>query len=435
MTALSAERPHGVPHTYAIDFGTSNSLLVAALANGSVSAPVPIDPSAADPTILRSILHFPDRPNAPTLFGQEALDAYADAGMQGRLLRSLKRFLPDPGFSTTMIGQRKVRLEELIAAVLRTMRSRANAHFGVEVDRVLLGRPAVYSTNPEHDAIAVQRMKNAATLAGFREIEFFPEPVAAARDFENDLTTRQTVLVADFGGGTSDFTVVRMDRTGFTQSDVLATAGLSVAGDALDGALMRRQLARHFGSEVQYQLPMGSNVLTMPAVLMDMLCTPAKLPLLQSRDVQSFLKEVRSFASSPRDRELVERFLVIAEDAQGFSVFEAVEHTKRALSNAQNAPFDFEYADIELHEDVSREGFERAIDHPIEAIAECIDQTLAMARIAASDVDLVCLTGGTSRVPRVERLLSERFSTERLRRLKGLHSVVSGLGLEAARHV
>ncbi len=423
------------PHTYAIDFGTSNSLLVAAMSDGSVSDPVPVDPSAPDPTILRSILHFPERPNAPTLFGQEALDTYAEAGMQGRLLRSLKRFLPDPGFATTLVGQRKVSLEELIASILRTLRTRANQHFGADVTRVLLGRPAVYDPKPEHDATAVSRMVNAAKMAGFRDVEFFAEPVAAARDFGSDLTTPKLVLVADFGGGTSDFTVVRMDSSGFSPRDVLATGGVSIAGDALDGALMRRELAPHFGSEMQYRLPMGTNILTMPAVLMDALCTPAKLPLLQSRDVQRFLKEVRSYAQSPHDRELVERFLAIAEDARGFSVFEAVERTKRALSGAETATFDFEYADIDIHQEVSRQRFERAIADAVDAIAECIDKTLDAANAPASTVDIVCLTGGTSRVPRVERLLTERFGAQRLRRLKGLHSVVTGLGLEAARRV
>jgi hypothetical chaperone protein len=315
------------------------------------------------------------------------------------------------------------------------LRTRANQHFGVDVTSVLLGRPAVYDINPDYDAIAVERMTNAAKLAGFTDVEFFAEPVAAARDFETDLTTRKVVLVADFGGGTSDFTIVRMDREGFTSSDVLATDGISVAGDALDGALMRKELARHFGSEMQYQLPMGSNILTMPAALMDALCTPAKLPLLQSRDVQRFLKEVRSYAHSPHDRELVERFLAVAEDARGFAVFEAVEQTKRALSGAATASFDFEYADIDIRQEVTRERFERAIENPVDAIAKCIDGTLSAAKLSAADVDLVCLTGGTSRVPRVEQLLSDRFGTERLRRLKGLHSVVTGLGLEAARRV
>lgn len=433
MTGLATAALHAPPHTYAIDFGTSNSLLVAALSDGSVSAPVPVDPRAPDPTVLRSILHFPDSPRASTLFGQEALDAYAEAGMQGRLLRSLKRFLADPGFGSTMVGQRKVRLEELIAAILRTLRARANEYFGVDVPRVLLGRPAVYDVNPEYDAIAVERMTNAAKLAGFDDVEFFAEPIAAARDFQSDLVTRKVVLVADFGGGTSDFTVVRMDNAGFTSRDVLATGGVSIAGDVFDGALMRRELARHFGSEMQYKLPMGTNVLTMPAALMDALCTPAKLPLLQSRDVHRFLKEVRSYAQSPQDRELVERLLAVAEDAQGFAVFEAVERTKRALSNAATATFDFEYVDIDVHQEVSRERFERAIEGAIATIARCIDETLEAANLTATDVDIVCLTGGTSRLPRVEQLLVERFGSGRLRRLKSLHSVVTGLGVEAAR--
>jgi hypothetical chaperone protein len=419
------------PEVYAIDFGTSNSLLVAANPHG-VTTPVPIDGVAHDPTILRSILYFQEsEKRGSMLFGAEALQAYADAGMQGRFLRSLKRFLPDPGFSGTSIGTRRYSLEELIAAMLRAMRERANATFQRDVKRVLLGRPARYSANDEFDALAQQRMRMAATLAGFEEVDFFAEPVAAARDFDLDLQQRRLVLIVDLGGGTSDFSVVWMDNHGFQPNDVLATTGVSVAGDALDGALMRKELSRHFGSEARYKVAFGNNVLTMPAVFVDMLCTPAKLPLLQARDVQQFLKEVRTGALTKADRELVERFLVVAEDALGFSIFEAVEQVKRELSAVPNTEFRYEYSDISINHALSRERFEVAVNAPVTAIAECLDETLRLANVAASEIELVCLTGGTSRVPVIQRQLSERFGAARIRRLKGLHSVVQGLGYEA----
>lgn len=419
------------PDVYAIDFGTSNSLLVAANTQG-VTTPVPIDPTASDPTILRSIVYFPEAAKHGTmLFGAEAMAAYIDSGMQGRFLRSLKRFLPDPAFVGTSIGARRYTLEELIAAMLRKMRERANQVFARDVRRVLLGRPARYATNDEFDALAEQRMRQAALLAGFEDVHFFPEPVAAARDFAGDLEQRRLVFIADLGGGTSDFSVVRMDHTGFQPEDVLATTGLSLAGDALDGALMRKELSVHFGADAKYKVAFGQNALTMPALFVDMLCTPAKLPLLQARDVQQFLKEVRTGAVTPFDRELVERFLIVAEDALGFSIFESVEQVKRELSEASEATFRYEYSDIDITHPLSRERFDAAITPPVTSILDCVDQTLALANVNAADVELVCLTGGTSRVPAIQRHLTERFRAASIRRLKGLHSVVQGLGYEA----
>lgn len=423
------------PEVYAIDFGTSNSLLVAASASG-LTTPVPVDPLAADPTIMRSILYFRETPKPMSMvFGTEALQAYTDAGMQGRFLRSLKRFLPDSGFTGTVIGPRRYALEELIAAMLRAMRRRANELFQCDVKRALLGRPARYAANDEADALAQQRMKRAAELAGFEDIEFFAEPVAAARDFDLDLDQERLVLIADLGGGTSDFSIVRMSQRGFRPSDVLATTGVSLAGDALDGALMRKELSRHFGSEAEYKVAFGQNVLTMPAALVDMLCTPAKLPLLQARDVQQFLREVRTGALTPHDRELVERFLVVAEDALGFSIFEAVEQTKRELSSAPVGTFRFDQAGFDIAHDVPIAAFETAVAPPLSAIFECIEQTLRLANVTADQIELACLTGGTSRVPAVQAYLSQRFGNDRLRRLKGLHSVVQGLGYEAQRRL
>lgn len=431
--SLVPVEPHSgfQPRVYAIDFGTSNSLLVAAN-ECSVTTPVPIDPLAADPTVMRSILYFKEAASGRSmLFGAQALQAYADAGMQGRFLRSLKRFLPDPGFTGTAIGPRRYALEELIAAMLRTMRERANEVFETDVKRVLLGRPARYSSNDEHDALAAERMRQAAVLAGFEDVAFFAEPVAAARDFELELDRRRLVLIVDLGGGTSDFSIVWVDKSGFKPNDVLATTGVSLAGDALDGALMRKELSSHFGSEARYKVAFGQNVLTMPAVFVDMLCTPAKLPLLQARDVQQFLRDVRTGALTEVDRELVERFLIVAEDALGFSIFEAVEQVKRELSTASSAEFRFDYSDIAVTHTLSRERFDAATAAPVTAIFECLEQTLRMANVTADEIELVCLTGGTSRVPVIQEHLTTRFGSERIRRLKGLHSVVQGLGYEA----
>src|SRR5689334_23266363 len=169
------------PTIYAVDFGTSNSLLAAANAD-SVSPPIPLDPDAADPTLLRSLLFFGEGGHCSC--GAAAIRDFVEAGLSGRFIRSIKKYLPDRSFSGTQIGYRTMSIETLIVVFLRIMRERANAHFGATIDRVVLGRPAKFSADPDEDRHAEQRLEKAARIAGFTDVTFCPEPVAAAHDFQ-----------------------------------------------------------------------------------------------------------------------------------------------------------------------------------------------------------------------------------------------------------
>lgn len=416
------------PQAYAIDFGTSNSLASAASVE-EVHPAIPLDAKASDPTILRSILHFSDAGECH--FGAAALTEYIAGDMQGRLLRSLKRFLPSPAFSKTLIGTRRYRLEDLIGAILRTIRERANRHFDCDVRKVVLGRPALFSDVEAEDDLAEQRLLAAAQLAGFEDVTFCPEPVAAAREFQTHLTSSKLILIADFGGGTSDFSVVRMGKNTFSKEDVLATGGVSVAGDALDGALMRGCLSRNFGAEVKYQVPMGRNVLTMPLPVMEMLCSPADLSLLRGRTLQNFLHDVRGWSLSDQDRTAMDRLLCLVEDSLGFQLFESIETTKRELSQNDSSEFRFEYPEIDLVQSVSRSEFERVCRPEIDKIIESLDATLQRAGVQVDQIDLVCLTGGTARVPRVSEALKTRFAAETMLPMRSLHAVSEGLAHHA----
>ena len=416
------------PKAYGIDFGTSNSLVSAASERGVHSA-VPLDPGAQDPTVLRSILHF--APSGECTFGAGAIDRYIQSGMQGRLLRSLKRFLPSPAFTRTFIGSRQYRLEDLIGAVLRAIRERANAFFDCDVRAVVLGRPALFSEVSAEDELAERRLRSAAELAGFESVEFCPEPVAAARDFQNQLDTTKLILVADFGGGTSDFSVVRMGPEPFSKSDVLAIGGVRVAGDALEGAMMRENLSHHFGAAVRYRVPMGKNTLTMPKPVRELLCSPAEMSLLQRRDLHAFLRNVRGWSLAEEDREAMDRLLAVAEDSLGFQLFEAIEETKRALSSRSSALFHFDYPGAEVQQEVGRVEFERACQGEVDMIVAALDDTLLRAGVEPGEIELVCLTGGTARVPRISQALGTRFASERLLPLRSLHAVSEGLGHHA----
>jgi len=417
-----------VPEMYAIDFGTSNSLLAAANRN-EVCAPIPLDEHAQDPSVFRSILFHSD--DANWSFGAAALSEYIAHGMHGRFIRSIKRFLPVASFSDTRIGTRKVLLEELVGMFLREMRRRANVHFGADVRRVMLGRPARFSDDDQTDALAEARLRSAAQFAGFEDIHFCPEPLAAAYDFGSTRPGANTFLVADFGGGTSDYTVARLDPARADALEVLAIGGVGQAGDAFDGALMRHGIAEHFGSRVRYQVPFGSKWLEMPAPLMEKLCSPADICWLARGDVFEFLRGVRAGSSSEDDKRHVDQLLVLIEDSLGFQIFEVIEQQKRALSTHESSEFRFEYPGIDVREQLTRARFESASARVSSSILDRLDQTLTRAGISASDIDRVCSTGGTAKVPVIRHGLEARFGERKLQALSSFHAVIQGLAERA----
>ncbi|MFT3913597.1 MAG: Hsp70 family protein [Anaeromyxobacteraceae bacterium] len=414
------------PTLYAVDFGTSNSLLAAASAERTFP-PVPLDPDASDPTVLRSILCFPDEGGA--FVGAAALAAYVEHGGEARLLRSVKHHLGSKNFRGTVVRGRMVSAEDLVAHLLRTMRERADRHLGVEVRRALLGRPVHFQG--EDDAFAEGRLRRAAEAAGFEEVRFLPEPVAAARAFGAATAREELALVGDFGGGTSDFTVLRLAPGDAAGGEVLAVGGVGIAGDALDASIMRERVSRHFGAEVQYRVPFGKNVLTMPSGVMSHLLSPAHLSMLQRRDVASFLDDVRRWSLGADDQRRMDQLRVLVEDTQGFALFEAIEQAKRAVSEAEKTVVRFEYADIDVREPLTRRAFEQGSQREVDAILACLDATLADAGVAPGDVTVVCCTGGTARVPRIAAELRRRLPAARIEQFKGFHAVVEGLAEEA----
>jgi len=354
--------------------------------------------------------------------------------MSGRFIRSVKKYLPDKSFTGTQIGHRSLTLENLVAVFLRIMRERANAHFGADVKRVVLGRPAKFSTDPSDDRFAQDRLEKAARIAGFEEIWFCPEPVAAAHDFQLTLDRPTNVLVADFGGGTSDYTVVRMHEGGFTPEDVLALGGVSIAGDVLDGCIMRKKVAKHFGAEVTYKVPMGSNVLPMPRPIIEKLCSPADMTVLRHRDILAFLEDVKAWSLGPDDRRRMNQLLTLVEDSLAFQVFDAIERAKCQLSDRQTTEVRFDYPSIHLREPISRADFELAAEKPILAILGALDRTVTESGLSHEQIDVVCCTGGTAKVPHIATAIEQRFGAGKVRKLRSFHSVVQGLA-ERARQI
>lgn len=206
---------------------------------------------------------------------------------------------------------------------------------------------------------------------------------------------------------------------------------MSLAGDAFDGALMRTRVAGHFGANVTYKLPFGSRVLRMPRPLVERLCTPAEICLMQRRDVLEFLREIKSFSLGPDDRRRMDQLLTLIEDALGFQLFEQIERAKRELSSAETTLLRFEYPGIDVSERVTRSELEEGSRAVTDAIVACLDRTVRASGLEPAEIDVVCLTGGTARMPAIARAIAERFEPGKLRELESLHSVIRGLAERA----
>jgi len=413
----------------AIDFGTSNSL-VGFVSSQKYFESIPLDPEASDSSMMRSLVYFQNEDQA--FYGSAAIKEYIQNEFEGRLFRSFKSHLPNTSYLGTMVGKnRRLPIEELVGLFLLQLKKRAETQLEITSDAVVLGRPARYSMDPIEDELALHRMKKAAEYAGFKHVLFVPEPLAAAFNYRKSQNRERTILIGDFGGGTSDFTVMRINSGEFKKEDVLAIEGCPLAGDFLDSLFMSQNLNRYFGSKVQYRLPMSQNILTMPPLILERLNKPAHMVHLKELATYEFIKEIKRVAVRPKDKQAIERLLCLVDDNQIFAFFEEIEKIKRKLSSEQEATFHFTYPEIEIQEHITRQQFE---DWAIEFKSQvfmAMEHAMTSAQVLADQIDLVFLTGGTAFVPMIHEEFVRRFGADKLNTGAHFHSVQAGL-VEAA---
>lgn len=414
--------------TYAIDFGTSNSLLNYVSDDGKIT-PVPMEPQGGK--VLRSLLYTPTQNS--WFFGNEAIDQYVANDGEGRFLRSIKKFLPEPTYTGTTIHNRNLNISDLVAVFLGEMRKRANRFVGQEVESIVLGRPALYSLDKENDILAEGRMQKAAEMAGFKEIRFCPEPIAAGLDYTSGSKEERIVLIADFGGGTSDFTLMRAHAGNYSQEDILGLSGVFLAGDALDGTMMKDFIAPHFGSNFQYQFPGSSNVLTFPRSLLKKICSPAHITHLRERDTWEFLQHIGKFAVSSNDERHIAHLYALVENQLGFPLFNEIEKTKVRLGKMPEVEFVFRNLGIDIHQLIKAEGFRNSVLPTVDEIMTSMHGVFTQSGLTPSKVDQVVLTGGSSQFPLLREKLTLVFGPAKLREHDIYESVVNGLAQFALR--
>jgi hypothetical chaperone protein len=408
---------------YAVDFGTSNSLLSYVAVDGTIT-PVPLDPRSG--FVLRSLLYTPEKNQWH--FGTDAIEEYVLREGEGRFFRSIKKFLPEPGYSGTSVHNRNLSISDLVSVFLGEMRARANKFTGKNVERVVLGRPALYSLEKENDQLAQDRMQKAAETAGFKEVIFCPEPIAAGLDYQHQDKKEKVVLITDFGGGTSDFTLMKFHQGPYSQEDILGLSGIFVAGDVLDGVMMRDFISPHFGSQFQYQLPGSSNILSFPRNLLKKICSPAHITHLREKDTWEFLQHIEKFGLSEVDQRRMKNLLSLVEGQLGFPLFHEIEKVKVSLGKRATELFSYQYLDLDVQQEVTAAGYRSSVRPTVEDVMNTMMEVFKQSGLSPSDVDEVCLTGGTSQFPLIQQRLKDIFGEEKLSEHNIYQSVVNGLG-------
>jgi hypothetical chaperone protein len=395
-----------------IDFGTTNSAVAIADAQGAVQ----LVPLAGAPH-WRTVLYF--EPGGGLTAGGPAIARYLETDGEGRLIQSIKSHLASASFARTAIFGRRWQIDDMIAAYLRQIRAAAPFDLG---SRAVVGRPVRYwgADSPDDDARAVSRMRDALTKAGFTEVVFEYEPVGAAARYAERLTRDEQIVVADFGGGTTDFSVVRVPG-----GEVLATGGIGVSGDAFDARVIDAIVAPALGRGTQYRDEMGA-LAPVPAWLYSHLRRWHYLSFLKDETTLRLLDRVGRGAIEPAR---FGRLVRIIDDDLGLVLHRAVEGAKVRLSSRDADRVTLDAIDLDLA--ISRDGFEAWLEPDLAAIDGVLDDVLARAGVAAADIDRVFATGGTSLVPVVRARLAARFGADKLVGGEELTSVAWGLAARA----
>ncbi len=420
-----------------VDFGTTNS----AVASADDGAPLLATfATAHGPTsTFPSILYFERlRQESVTRLtssaGPAAIERYLHAEEKGRLLQSLKAYLADRRFDGTAVFAKRYTLEEMIALIIQHLLAGATQSLGALPRRVVAGRPVHFSNAREEsdDEFAAARLRSSFQQCGFEEIVFEYEPVAAAYSYEQGLAHDELILIGDFGGGTSDFSILRVGpgvrARGRTKDDIIGNDGVALAGDAFDKKIIRNLVAPRLGKGSEYLSP-PDKFLPVPSWPYEHLERWHYLSFLNTGKNIEMLTRIQQNASIP---ERIEAFIHLIKGGFGYQLHEAVRRTKFALSTATEALFEFRCDPIAMSKVVTREQFEGWIAEELVMIAACVDRLLTTTAVSPADIDHVFLTGGSSFVPAVRQLFIDRFGLPKITGGQELTSVATGLALRAA---
>ncbi|WP_336977596.1 Hsp70 family protein [Brevundimonas nasdae] len=419
------------PMTIGIDFGTTNTVVALTDADGLAHL-VTFDAVEGQTTTFRSALSFQTHPGVDgqppervVEAGPWAIAAYVEDPLETRFIQSFKTFAASAAFTETRIDNKRYAFEDLLAAFLLRLRHHAGDELANTPPAVIVGRPVTFAGGNPDETLALSRYQTAFQRLGFTDIRYAHEPVGAAFYFARQLKADATVLVADFGGGTSDFSIIRFEHTpDGLRSTPLARSGVGVAGDAFDYRIIDQLVSPELGkgglySSVGKQLPI-------PQRYYSAFARWDQLALLRaSRD----MRDIRALARTALEPEKIERLIEVLDDNHGHDLYRAVSTLKMALSAEDQATFLFRAGGVHIEKPVTRADFERWIAPELAAIEGAVDQAMAASGLAPDAIDRVFLTGGTSFVPAVRALFQNRFGAERIETGGEFESIAAGLAL------
>jgi hypothetical chaperone protein len=406
-----------------IDFGTTNSVVARLEPDGSIrTTTYPVGQASMD--VFRTVLCFWNekdggRNRLHHAAGPYAVEHYLEDPQDSRLIMSMKTYLAQHSFTRTNIFGRIFTLEKMIALFLDGLL--AGAGGGAQV---IAGRPVRFAGESADDAFGEQRLRAAYAEAGYGTVGMALEPEAAGYRFARELTAPATVLVGDFGGGTSDFSVLRFDPRGALRVQPLGYAGIGIAGDTFDFRIIDRVISPLLGKGGSYNV-MGA-VLPVPPEYFAGFARWHRLSLMRSPRTLRAIEEVAAASEHP-DR--LRTLIRLIEDELGYQLYQTVSAVKAELSRHETAMLRFAHAGFAIERNIARSDFESWIEDDLARIAATVDQALAAAHTHADEIDRVFLTGGTSFVPAVRALFDRRFGAAKVSGGGEFVSVAEGLAL------
>lgn len=410
------------------DFGTTNTVL--ALAGDRTTHSVSFTSAAGTADSMRTALSFMKDPVLGNSVlkveaGHAAIRQFIDNPGDCRFLQSIKTFAASALFQGTLIFAKRHRFEDLMEIFVRRLRAYAGDAWPSGVGRIVAGRPVHFAGANPDPALAMTRYNEALSRFGFPEIHYVYEPVAAAFYFAQNLKSDATVLVADFGGGTTDYSLIRFEtRGGKLSATPIGHSGVGVAGDHFDYRMIDNIVAPQIGKGSHFKS--FGKILEVPS---NYYASFGRWNQLSIFKTSKEFEDLKSLVRSSLEPEKLETFIDLVEHDEGYPLYQAISATKMALSAAEEAEFNFPPLGASGRRMIARADFERWIAEDLSRIEAALDEVLAKTNTPASSIDKIFLTGGTSFVPAVRRIFTERFERDRIESGGELLSIAHGLAL------
>ena len=410
------------------DFGTTNTVL--AMADGGATRSMAFTSTEGTADSMRTALSFMKdaQLGASALkveAGHAAIRQFIDNPGECRFLQSIKTFAASALFQGTLIFAKRHNFEDLMEVFVRRLRNYAGDSWPSDVSRIVAGRPVHFAGASPDPTLATERYNEALSRFGFPEIHYVYEPVAAAFYFAQNLKQDATVLVADFGGGTTDYSLIRFETTaGKLTATPIGHSGVGVAGDHFDYRMIDNIVAPLIGKGSHFKS--FDKILEVPSNYYSSFGRWNQLSIFKTtREFEDLKKLVRTSL----EPEKLEIFIDLIDHDEGYPLYQAVSATKMALSASEEAPFDFAPLGRGGQRSIRRSDFEGWIAEDLARIEGALDDVLDKTETKASEIDKVFLTGGTSFVPAVRRIFTERFERDRIESGGELLSIAHGLAL------